>query len=605
MFGIRLLLGAFLTLATLGVAASYWFFRPSAVTPDETASADSPLPTLDPKERSYIWDVEHHGNILVANGFKPLAAALLRGDAEGLSRQLAPSFVGRLLRDPREVRVESGVIHLVRQTPSETGPAEVDAAAFVRHLLGYRAQFGRKVQAKISSIRLTPVERYRVDGPWEGTCQLRMWGEKAPGEPAEVLAYLRYRVRRPDRGALERGGWLEAAEVTQSQVATARKYLLRDAARPVGPREASFDGLDEPSVSGLEAAARRGLRPQVLADNWRDKGKKPTTGGLYVCDFDRDGVLDVLVTDMNGYFLYKGLPGGTFRDVTAEVGLPPRHPGFGGPPLVAAFADLDGDGWEDLILGGQVYRNDHGRRFVYMPGCNLRLPANTTGLALADYDGDGRVDLYAYFAGRGQAASWLDGHSGSQDGNHLYRNLGGWRFEDVTAKSGTAGGRRSTFSAVWLDADNDGRPDLFVANEFGDGVLLVNRGDGTFREQSLVSGPRDFGTMGVAAGDIDNDGHIDLYTANMYSKAGTRIISNLRPDTYVDPVMAKIRSFVTGSQLHHNLGGLRFEQKGQEWQVADVGWAYGPALADLDNDGFLDVYATAGYISKSRTEPDG
>ena len=111
--------------------------------------------------------------------------------------------------------------------------------------------------------------------------------------------------------------------------------------------------------------------------------------------------------------------------------------------------------------------------------------------------------------------------------------------------------------------------------------------------------------MGVSAGDIDNDGNIDLYLSNMYSKAGKRVIGNLKPDAYSAPVMAKLRTFVEGSQLHRNLGNLKFEQKAKEWQLGDCGWAYGSALADLDNDGWLDLFATAGFVSNDRTKPDG
>jgi hypothetical protein len=91
----------------------------------------------------------------------------------------------------------------------------------------------------------------------------------------------------------------------------------------------------------------------------------------------------------------------------------------------------------------------------------------------------------------------------------------------------------------------------------------------------------------------------------MYSKAGSRIIGNVLPNTYPEEVMAKMRSFVSGSQLWQNRGGLKFEPVGKKLHVNGVGWAYGAALVDLDNDGWLDLFATCGFVSQSRTEPDG
>ena len=144
-----------------------------------------------------------------------------------------------------------------------------------------------------------------------------------------------------------------------------------------------------------------------------------------------------------------------------------------------------------------------------------------------------------------------------------------------------------------------------MINEFGPGVLLVNQGNGTFREHLLAKGPNDFGSMGATVGDIDNDGNMDLYIANMYSKAGTRVIGNVCPGTYPEPIMATMRQFVAGSQLWRNKGNLNFEPLGKEYGVASVGWAWGAILADLDNDGWLDLYATAGFVSQSRSDPDG
>src|SRR5262249_31727839 len=170
---------------------------------------------------------------------------------------------------------------------------------------------------------------------------------------------------------------------------------------------------------------------------------------------------------------------------------------------------------------------------------------------------------------------------------------------------GALGGHPSTFTAAWLDANNDGWPDLYVPNEFGDGGLLVNQHDGTFSEHPPADRPPHFGSMGLARGDVDNDRHIDISSPNMASKAGTRVIGNLAPDAYPPAVLEKMRRFVAGSQLHLNKGGLKFDQVGKSMQVAGVGWAYGACLADLDNDGWLDLYATAGFISRDRDEPDG
>ena len=80
---------------------------------------------------------------------------------------------------------------------------------------------------------------------------------------------------------------------------------------------------------------------------------------------------------------------------------------------------------------------------------------------------------------------------------------------------------------------------------------------------------------------------------------------NVCPGTYPEPIMDTMRHFVTGSQLWRNQGKLGFEPLGKDYGVAAVGWAYGPALVDLDNDGWLDIYATAGFISQSRSDPDG
>jgi hypothetical protein len=555
----------------------------SLQTEPESEPAAPPLKVMEEEQRQYLWQIEHHGNILSRVGFSALATALKQDDEKALAEMLASGFTGEIPQQPTEVLIHNEFVDVVRQTDAGKPPVKLESAQFVAGLIEYRRFFKQKLSGgKISLMKLRPTREDNLDAPWEGTAQLRLWGEREADKPGEVVVYLRYQTLRPTQEAMAGGRWLLACAITQSQIGSAQHFLMR------------------------EVAKERGLEPQRLHDNWESDKRYPATGGVFLCDYNRDGIMDVLITDVNGYFLYKGLPDGKFKNVTAEVGLPEIIPEASSRAQVAAWVDLDGDGWEDLILGPYIFRNLNGERFQDVTAhCNLRLPASAGGVAVADFDGDGRMDVYVFQSGVGKADSWLDGKAGTSAGNHLWRNKGNWKFEDVTAFSGTSGGERSTFTALWLDANNDGKPDLYVPNEFGNGVLYINQGDGTFRPVSLSNGPNDFGTMGATCGDIDNDGNIDLYCGNMYSKAGTRVIGNIRPGTYPDNVMAKMRTFVKGSELHLNRGGLRFEQKGQDWQVADAGWAYGPALVDLDNDGWLDLYATCGYISRSRSEPDG
>jgi len=532
--------------------------------------------TLDQSQREYLWQIEHHGLILGRKGFPRIARALRNNDLQALLALLADDFQGELLGEPREVQFEHDSVRVRRQQDSGRPVVRANRERMADVLLADRRRFVKPPTVKLALMALSPVNRMELDGLWQGTCQLRIFGELASNGRGEVVLYLAYRLPRPTEELLNSDAWLRSCSITQRQVAEAPRSLMR------------------------EVAAERGINVGQFHDNWRTPDNTQIiSGGINLCDFNRDGCLDLLLTDLETNVLYQGRLDGTFVDVTARVRLP-RIPRL----VSAAFADLDGDGWEDLIFGSLILRNHEGQYFspVEVPTLSVRPQAN---VIVADYDRDGKLDLYVTTIGVTKTATWIKGEGGGRVGNRLWRNLGNWTFADVTESSGASGGNRSTFTAVWLDADEDGWPDLYVINEFGSGVLLVNRGDGKFREQVLDDGPGDFGSMGVTAGDFDNDGHIDIYVANMYSKAGNRVMANLGPDTYPESVMAGLRSFTTGSQLHHNLGGLKFERIGRRLQVADVGWSYGPAMIDLNNDGWLDIFATCGFISRSRDDPDG
>jgi FG-GAP-like repeat len=607
--------------------------RPAAVPPVQlatqkiTESEDAPSAGLDADEKKLLWDIEHHGNLLNRFGFKVLADALARADVPAMTELFAPDFCGQIPVSTQNFSVSRDFAEISRERVEGQKYAPLDRVNFIARLMDYRLHFGQPPRVEMKLIKLAPEIRTDFTSPWNGSCALRISGEMGPGQPGEIGLQLQYQLVQPTEENLKKGGWLRSARISESLTARAPHYLMHD------------------------VTAERGIDAGLFLDNWYvpPDRRQPNTGGVYLCDYDRDGILDLLIVDVNRIVLYKGLPGGKFQDVTALVGLPQQSsPDTEG--LATAFVDVDGDGWEDLFLGGRLYRNepivgarsgdhaqtksgDHGptksgdhaptRRFVdYTARTNLRLRRGCTGVAIADYDRDGLADLYVCYGGRPKGSSWIEGTAAESLGNQLWRNKGNWQFEDVTQAAGAAAGSRSTFTAIWLDANNDGWPDLHVINEFGPGVLLINQGNGKFREHLLARGPNDFGSMGATAGDIDNDGNIDLYIANMYSKAGTRVIGNVCPGTYPEPIMATMRQFVAGSQLwrnkgvpgsthdspptpDHSPGTPEFEPLGKEYGVAAVGWAWGATLVDLDNDGWLDLYATAGFVSQSRNEPDG
>ncbi|MCI0683369.1 MAG: FG-GAP-like repeat-containing protein [Gemmataceae bacterium] len=534
---------------------------------------------LPEDERIYIWNIEHHGNLLGKHGFSQMGHALKNADQNALNRIMADDFRGADLRDPHRIRTANDTMQVERLLDRGQPPVILGRDAFAARLLEFRKLFGAQAPAvKFSLMNLGPQQHKQTDGPWVGTALLRMFGPREKNAPAEVSLIIRYEIPRPTEQRLAQPGWLQGAALLNVHVALSARPLF------------------------VETAKERGLDDAKLHDNWRESYFHAGTGGAFVSDCNRDGILDVLITDVNVVALYQGGPGGRFTDVTDAMGLP-RHTGGN---YLAAWADLDGDGWDDLILGDRLYRNEEGQRFADVGSrARWRLPPRAGNVIVADYDKDGKLDLYVTRVGQPGSKSWLDDKSGDARGNYLFRNLGDWQFENVTQAAGASGNRRSTFAAAWLDANDDGWPDLHVINEFGDGVLLVNNQKGAFTEQALASRPADYGSMGMAVGDVNNDGHIDIYCANMFSKAGTRVIGNLALDAFPPKVMEKVRRFVAGSQLHLNKGGLKFEQVGTAKQIAGVGWAYGACLADLDSDGWLDIYATAGYVSRSRDLPDG
>lgn len=332
--------------------------------------------------------------------------------------------------------------------------------------------------------------------------------------------------------------------------------------------------------------------------------------GVAVGDYDGDGLDDLYVCQPAGLpnRLFRNRGDGTFEDVTEGSGL-----GLLDGTASALFADFTNSGTEDLIIvrtnGPLLYMNRGGGKFELKPDAFhfAKPPAGTfTGVAAADYDRDGLLDvyfcLYAYYQGLSQYTHpqpYYDAQNGPP--NFLMRNRGNGTFEDVTQSSGiNANNNRYTFACGWCDYNNDGWPDLYVANDFGRKNLYHNNGDGTFRDVAHEAGVEDFGAgMSVAWFDYDGDGRQDLYVTDMYSAAGMRVTTQ---DVFLPGVGANVREVyrkhARGNSLFHNSSGSQaFTDVSGRARIAMGRWSWSGDAWDFDHDGNTDLYVTNGFIS--------
>ena len=179
--------------------------------------------------------------------------------------------------------------------------------------------------------------------------------------------------------------------------------------------------------------------------------------------------------------------------------------------------------------------------------------------------------------------------------NVLLVNRGHGRFE-IAPESARLRLWRNTLQATWADYDEDGDPDLYIANDWAKDYLFRNDGPDGFVDVTDAAAMREFGfAMGATWGDYDNDGRQDLYVSNMYSKAGRRITAQVAE---LNPGFVQSAA---GNYLYRQSAPGSFELvSGLEpplLTVADAGWSWGGQFADFDNDGFLDIYALSGYFT--------
>ncbi len=397
-------------------------------------------------------------------------------------------------------------------------------------------------------------------------------------------------------------------------------------------------------------------------------GKKylPETmgSGCAFLDYNNDGWQDLIFIngmDWPGHkrnssypALYRNNKNGTFTEVTREAGLAVEMYGMG-----VAAGDYDNDGFEDLFISGlgpsHLFRNLGNGKFQDVTQKSKISNADfASSCAWLDFDKDGRLDLFVcnyvqwsmdkdiFCTLDGQAKSYCTPESYKGVSSRLYRNQGDGTFEDVTQKAGLFDPTSKSLGVTVFDFNNDGWPDLLVANDTQPNKLYVNNRNGTFTERGVIAGiafSEDGtvrGAMGVDAADYDGSGFASLVIGNfsnemlnLYHNEGNGLFLDEAPsstvgqaslltlafgcfffdldldgrmdifvaDGHVENDINKVQKRVTYAQPPHlflNLGNKQFSeitsQVGPSLKIPKV--ARGCAYGDIDNDGDLDLVLT-------------
>ena len=357
---------------------------------------------------------------------------------------------------------------------------------------------------------------------------------------------------------------------------------------------------------------------QVDADAWMQGMAVPPAAdpvghqGLAIGDVNGDGLDDVYLCATAGVpnRLLVQQPDGSVVDEAVQRGVALLD-----MSRSALWLDVDNDGDQDLLVATRsgegaadtavlLLRNE-GARFG--PATVVRDGGDILSMAAADFDHDGDLDVYlcAYNGGArdrsgfGLPVPYHDARNGGR--NSLLANDGRGGFSDVTAKVGLeVHNDRWSLAASWEDYDNDGDPDLYVANDFGRNTLYRNDG-GRFVEVAAAAGVEDLSAgMSVSWADIDRDGDMDLYVSNMYSAAGRRIAPQ---PAFLPGVNAGTREgfirHARGNTLFENRGDGTFVDISEQAGVMVARWAWGALLADLNSDGLPDAAVVNGMFTRS------
>jgi hypothetical protein len=348
--------------------------------------------------------------------------------------------------------------------------------------------------------------------------------------------------------------------------------------------------------------------------------------GVAVADVDGDGKLDIyFVTALGTNALYRNLGGGKFEDITAAagVGLPNQI------SVSCSFADIDNDGDPDLFVtttrfGNHLFENLGGGKFRDVTEkAGVAYMGHSSSVTFFDFDNDGLLDIFLCNTGKfttdekgpgGFYRSVKDAFKGHlyperTEYSLLYKNEGNLKFREVSRDLGLVSGSWSGEAAI-VDFNGDHYPDLYIVNMQGDNHYFENQQGKGFKDKTSLLFPKTpWGAMGVVSFDYNLDGLLDLFVTDMHSdmttlqtKVGQRNLGTSfvkqKSDAwcsqeYTEAVLQGSSNNIFGNAFYENKGNGKFEEVSDKIGV-ETYWPWGPSVADLNADGYEDIFVTAG-----------
>lgn len=363
-----------------------------------------------------------------------------------------------------------------------------------------------------------------------------------------------------------------------------------DAARP------GFVLRDETAAAGIHFVHRRPTLDRKIANV--EPHVAALGASVSVADYDADGWPDLYFTNSRfgeSNALYRNRGDGTFTEVAAKAGVADLNRPGEGVSMGSVWGDFDNDGREDLLVYRYGYlalfKNLDGHHFQDVTSAaGLRRWVNSNGAIWLDYDRDGLLDLYvtAYF--RDEVDFWQlattrimhNSFEFATNGgkNLLFHNLGSGKFEDVTDRFGV-GSTRWTLAAASADFNDDGWPDIYLANDYGPEELYLNDHGQRFRLSTAGLESESKSGMSVSLGDAYNRGRLDVFVTNISERGYLFQNNNLRLNLM--PERGRFSNVADAT-------------------VADAGWAWGAQFGDLNNDGSNELFVANGFISADRNK---